>query len=184
VSAPDELGLPGGSDSTEVADLLAHPQLERFVSAMRGDGFADGEVLPYHQPGCFGCGPANTTGLGLEATVDGPDAVVASYTFADRFVGAPGVVHGGAVAALIDDLFGALVVRLLIPAVTAELRCRYLRPVHLDAVTDPRAWVVTDEGRDLTLAAELRQGGEVRVSADARFRRISLERIATRYERR
>jgi acyl-coenzyme A thioesterase PaaI-like protein len=172
--------LQGG---TEVVDLTQHPQLDRFVAAVRGEGFAAGEVLPYHQPGCYGCGPDNDAGLGLEVRAADGDAVAATYTFVERFGGGPGVAHGGAIAAAVDDLFGALVVRLLVPAVTAELSLDYRRAVHLGAPCELRAELVDRDERDLWFRATLEQDGSERVAARARFRCIELERLATRYER-
>ncbi len=62
-------------------------------------------VLPPHYPTCFGCGPEAQAGLHLEVQlVD--DEVVAEYVFGDLHSGAPGIAHGGTVAALVDDLLG------------------------------------------------------------------------------
>lgn len=165
-------------------DPRQHPQLDRFLAAMNGQGFVAGEELPIHHPGCFGCGPDNPSGLGLVAHAGGPDEVTATYTFADRFEGGPGVVHGGATAALIDDLYGRLLVRVLAAAVTTELVVEYLRPVRLEVPCELRAELVERGGRDdrdLRLRAELSQEGQLRAVSSSRFRVIGLERIARGY---
>jgi acyl-coenzyme A thioesterase PaaI-like protein len=164
-------------------DPRQHPQLDRFLAAMRGEGFAPGEELPYHQPNCYGCGPDNPTGFGLVAHAADGAAVEAVYRFDRRFEGGPGVVHGGATAALLDDLFGRLLVRILVLAVTVDLQVRYRRPVHLEDACDLRAELVDQSAKDLHLRAVLHQHGEQKVTATGHFRTIGLDRLATRYER-
>ena len=61
--------------------------------------------LPSHSPTCAGCGTENPAGLALkvDATEVGVRAV---HRFDHRQEGAPGITHGGLVAAAFDDLFG------------------------------------------------------------------------------
>ena len=86
--------------------------------------------LPSHSPTCAGCGKDNPAGLALEvdATEHGVSAV---HRFDDRQEGAPGITHGGLVAAAFDDLFGFLLYRVGELAVTRSLTVEYLRPVLL-----------------------------------------------------
>lgn len=163
-------------------DPRAHPQLDRFLAAMNGDGFAPGEQLPYHHPGCYGCGPENAAGLQLVAYAAEPEAVTAHHTFEQRFEGAPGVVHGGATAAVFDDLFGRLLVRVLVMAVTTELSVDYLRAVHVDEPCELRAELVDRTERDVLMRATLTQQSVTKAVATGRFRVMSLERLANRYE--
>lgn len=167
----------------EVVDPGQHPQLARFQAALAGDGFAAGEELPYHHPGCYGCGPENRTGLQLVAYAADPDAVTAEHVFPARFVGAPGVVHGGATAALLDDLFGRLLVRVLTLAVTTDLQVRYRRAVHTEVPCQLRAELIERDARDVRMRAELRQHDTVKVTATGRFRVIGFDQLANRYER-
>lgn len=51
---------------------------------------------------CFGCGPANPTGLGLAFEAVG-ETVEATFTPTDRLSGAPAFVHGGIVMTLLDE---------------------------------------------------------------------------------
>lgn len=164
-------------------DPRQHPQLDRFLAAMRGEGFAPGDELPYHQPNCYGCGPDNEAGLRLVARAAEPGAVEATYTFPRRYEGGPGVAHGGATAAVLDDLYGRLLVRILTLAVTVDLQVGYRRAVHLDEPCHLRAELVEHVGRDLTMRASLRQHDEVKVTSTGRFRTIGFDRLVTRYER-
>ena len=91
--------------------LRQHPDADRFLAAVRNGGWEVGDVLPSHGPGCYGCGADNPSGFRLVARADEGQAVVAELTFDDRHLGAPGLVHGGAIAGVIDDLYGMALVR-------------------------------------------------------------------------
>jgi acyl-coenzyme A thioesterase PaaI-like protein len=53
---------------------------------------------------CFVCGLANPFGLHLRFYETGPGEVTSEYTVPDHFQGYPGVVHGGIVAAMLDEV--------------------------------------------------------------------------------
>jgi acyl-coenzyme A thioesterase PaaI-like protein len=159
-----------------------HPEAHRFLEAWQNGGWQDGEALPSHQPGCYGCGDANPVGFGLTAVAAEGGGVRARYTFDDRFLGAPGLAHGGALAGLLDDVYGMVLVRELIPAVTRDLSVSYRRPIHLDEPCVLTGRLVERDGRDLHLEAAIEQHDEVKVTSTARFRVLDPERIANRYE--
>jgi acyl-coenzyme A thioesterase PaaI-like protein len=164
-------------------DLRDHPQIDRFLRAARGHGFERGDELPYHQPNCFGCGPDNDRGFGLTVVAAERGAVEATCCFEPHHEGGPGVAHGGAIAAVIDEVLGRVLVRELVVAVTAELSLEFLRAVHLDDPCRISARLTGHQGRDLTMAAVLEQHEVEKVTARARFREIDLERVTNRYER-
>ncbi len=136
----------------------------------------DDAVLPqYHLPWCFGCGPENEHGLGLEARIEG-DLVVADLEFAPRFQGGPGVVHGGGTAAFFDDLMGFVPVAHHIPAVTARLEMHYRRPIPLGMTVRGEAWLTEREGRKLWAEAIGKDAdGEVYVEARALYLAVGVE---------
>jgi len=55
---------------------------------------------------CFVCGLANPNGLQLRFYETGPGEVTADYTVPDQFQGYPGLVHGGIVTAMLDEVTG------------------------------------------------------------------------------
>jgi acyl-coenzyme A thioesterase PaaI-like protein len=55
---------------------------------------------------CFVCGRENPYGLKLEFYETAPGEVVVEYTVPEQFQGYPGVVHGGVVAAMLDEVTG------------------------------------------------------------------------------
>ena len=95
--------------------------------------------LPPHSPTCMGCGPDNPAGLQLEVFRSG-DEVYTDVTFDERHIGAPGLAHGGAVAAACDDLFGFTLWIALTPAVTRSLTVDYLAPSRCTGLFASPPW--------------------------------------------
>lgn len=160
--------------------LEQHPLADRFVAAAEAGGWQIGEQLPYHTTACFGCGPDNAAGLGLSARV-AEEGVEAQHVFDARQRGAPGLAHGGAISGIFDDLFGMVLLRDMIVAVTVDLRVRYRRAVHLDEPCRLTARVIDAGEREIELIGELVQHDEVKVTGEATFRRIASERLTNRY---
>jgi uncharacterized protein (TIGR00369 family) len=82
---------------------------------------------------CFVCGLENTAGLQLKFYNTNPGEVTVEYTVPDHFQGYPGVVHGGIVAALLDEVTGRAHMhtdtqRLMY---TAKLEIRYRKNVPI-----------------------------------------------------
>jgi len=55
---------------------------------------------------CFVCGVENLNGLHLKFYEENPGEVTVEYTVPEQFQGYPGVVHGGIVAAMLDEVAG------------------------------------------------------------------------------
>ena len=55
---------------------------------------------------CFVCGLENNFGLKLRFSETGPGEVTAEYTVPEQYQGYPGVVHGGIVTAMLDEVTG------------------------------------------------------------------------------
>lgn len=139
----------------------------------------DDGSIPAHSPNCFGCGPENESGIGLRMRAVG-GRVVADLVFDRRHEGAPGLVHGGAVAAALDDLFGGVLVTLAAPAVTANLSVDYRAPVPLGRPLQLSAWCVATSGRKLELAATMTLEDQLVAEAEALFIRVDLSHFEAR----
>jgi len=63
------------------------------------------ELQPNSQH-CFVCGLSNPFGLHLRFFTTGPGQVTADITLPEMYQGYPGVVHGGIVAAMLDEAAG------------------------------------------------------------------------------
>ena len=80
---------------------------------------------------CFVCGVENPFGLQLKFYEEEPGRVTAEIVVPDHFQGYPGVVHGGIIAAMLDEVSGRTMLRGNPPRwmVTAKLDIRYRKPV-------------------------------------------------------
>lgn len=61
----------------------------------------------YKQPNsemCFVCGRSNPVGLYMHFQDDGDSEVLSEYTVPAHYQGYPGVVHGGVLAAMLDEV--------------------------------------------------------------------------------
>ncbi len=144
--------------------------LDAGWSAGDGWGFVpdDDGFYPAHRDCCFGCGPANHIGLGLRIRDGAAGDLVCDYSFDDRFAGGPGVAHGGAVAAVLDDVIGAVSLAHGVPRVTARIEVDYRSPIARGQDVTIRARLVAVAGRKATVAGEMRDArGRILAEATA-----------------
>jgi acyl-coenzyme A thioesterase PaaI-like protein len=80
---------------------------------------------------CFVCGRENAYGLKLTFYETAPGEVIVNYTVPEHFQGYPGVVHGGIVAAMLDEVTGRVHMGSDPPRFmfTAKLNIRYRKNV-------------------------------------------------------
>lgn len=139
---------------------------------------AEADVLPPHHPQCLGCGPGNPHGHHLQARRDG-ERVVSEHVFDARHVGAPGIAHGGAVATVIDDLFGFVLYLVGEPAVTRHLEIDYHAPVLLRRRYALEARLERRDGRKLFVRASgTDDAGRTAFTAQAVFIVVPLQHFA------
>ena len=55
---------------------------------------------------CFVCGRKNPIGLYMHFFDNGDDEVFSDYTVQERYQGYPGIVHGGVLASMLDEVVG------------------------------------------------------------------------------
>ena len=128
------------------------------------------ELSLYEDLGCFGCSPTNPVGLRLRFWRRN-DGVYTRYRIPERYHGAPGVAHGGIVAAILDELscVTALAIRECY-VVTGEISVRYSRPCPIDVDLDISARITEQEHpRYLVIEAEVRQGDVLLARSTGRF---------------
>jgi acyl-coenzyme A thioesterase PaaI-like protein len=117
-------------------------------------------IGPHHDPACWGCGD-NPTGLHLpQPAAEGLTEYEAYLQFDERHQGGPGIVHGGLVAAALDEAVGLLATWYAFPAVTARIFVRYRRPVPINTELLVRARLDDARGRRLHVSATLGDGDE------------------------
>ena len=105
---------------------------------------------------CFGCGPANPQGLHLHFTLDPlTDSVTAPVQLSEIHQGAPGYIHGGLIATLLDEAMSKLNRPLGLIAMTRHIEVDYLRPAPIHQPLTLSGRHLRRDGRKLFHAAEL-----------------------------
>jgi acyl-coenzyme A thioesterase PaaI-like protein len=134
-----------------------------------------GVIPPHHDPACWGCGTA-PAGIRLPCpAAEGLPEYEAWFAFDERHQGGPGLVHGGLVAAALDEASGLLATWYRFPTVTARIFVRYRRPVHINTELLVQAELASERGRRLRVAARIGDGDEVLAEARAAFLHVPLE---------
>lgn len=126
---------------------------------------------------CFGCSPRNPIGLALELRRLPGGEISAETTFSEDYASYPGIVHGGLVSTVVDEVMGdMLALRYGMLAFSVSLRTRMLLPLRVGEpyVTTARM-AGSGPGVIRTEADITSQDGEVHVMANAAFQPIRSE---------
>jgi uncharacterized protein (TIGR00369 family) len=118
-------------------------------------------IQPVKQPNskdCFVCGVENTNGLRMKFYEYGQGEVKAMYSVPEQFQSYPGVVHGGIIAAMLDEVASraAMTGEPTRFRYTAKLEIRYRKPVPLGKSLYMHGWVVDDRGSRAVARGEMR----------------------------
>ncbi len=113
---------------------------------------------------CFGCGPANPSGLHLEFQLATDLSVVCLAQVNDHFEGHPGYLHGGVIATLLDEAMSKSVRARNALAMTRELKVEYLRPVPSCAPIRIEGRIVKHEGRKFWAEAAILDEHRIRLA--------------------
>jgi len=128
----------------------------------------DGHLFGEGQP-CFGCGPDHPIGFRLRFTVEG-DEVVTRFTPSERYQGPPGILHGGLVMTLGDELAAWTLVGLEHRfGFTTRAEMRLARAARVGLEIEGRGRIVKSSRRLVDLAVTLRQEGAVAAEGSFRF---------------
>jgi acyl-coenzyme A thioesterase PaaI-like protein len=107
---------------------------------------------------CFVCGVENHRGLQLSFYHDESGTVYAEVTVPDQFQGYPGTVHGGIVAAMLDEVAtrAAMVEDPNNFKVTARMTLRYRKKVPTGEPLQMIGWIERQSSRASKATAEIR----------------------------
>ena len=122
-----------------------------------------------HHDLCFGCGVGNLFGLHLEA--EHADGELRGRFFVKQdLMGPPGHLHGGLVAAALDEVMALLVLTEFGPFPTARLETDLRAPVPVGVFVEAVARVNERDGRKIRCESELRdEAGVVLATGSAVF---------------
>lgn len=126
---------PPGAGSSESRESRS-ARASRFGMAQLMDGSMFGAGQP-----CFGCGPDHPNGFRLKFAEEG-DEVVTRFVPGDDRQGPPGVMHGGLVLTLADELAAwTVIVKQGKFGFTARVNAKLLRPTRIQQEVVGRAKV-------------------------------------------
>jgi acyl-coenzyme A thioesterase PaaI-like protein len=118
---------------------------------------------------CYACGLENSRGFALRFYQNQENEVRCRVTLPSEYQGYPGIVHGGVVATIMDEVLGraGMTGEDYEFMVTANLEIKYRKPVPTDEPLEFRGWVTgIRKGLKFT-AGELRlPSGEIAVKAE------------------
>lgn len=131
---------------------------------------------------CFVCGRANPIGLHARFYADDGGNVYAEYTPRAEHQGYPGVMHGGLITALLDELIGRTAIAHNLWCMTVQLTVRFKKPVPLGAPLQLKGELIKKTHRVLEGRGEIRlPDGTLAVEAVGTYVKIPDEQIA-RYQ--
>ena len=126
------------------------------------------------QHNCFGCGAHNRIGMRLRFFLEPEEGVVSTLSLPRRFQGPHGFVHGGVIAAILDEAMSKAIHAgahgHTIMALTRHMETEYLRPTPLGATLTLRGRQDRVEGRKHFCSATVTDAeGQVLASGKALF---------------
>lgn len=132
-----------------------------------------GKRLPSYS-GCFGCGIDNPIGVALKLEWDN-GKVTAPFIPKGEYSGFEGVIHGGIVCTLLDEvMWWAIAAQDKKCTVTAEMKIKFHRPVTSRDTYRVEGWVKEHPKGRIYIAAGRVVNGEEEICADAEARFITL----------
>lgn len=184
----DELGEIRDLADRLVDDLVERPRsprptdylARRYTDPRPPDG---AEVIAFSDRPLSG--PANPMGSEVDMRRHG-EGVRARVVFGAAFESAPERAHGGAIASMVDDAMGYLMVVIGVAAYTARLEIDYRGGVPVDAPVWFEAHEVERDGRKLHVELTVREGdesgpapdGDVLIAARGLFVVIPADRLS------
>jgi acyl-coenzyme A thioesterase PaaI-like protein len=118
---------------------------------------------------CFVCGRDNPNGLHMHFFAASDGSVHAEYVPRETDQGYPGVVHGGLLTCMLDELIGRTAIASDLWCMTAKIQVRFRKPVPVGAPLKLKGEITKSDGRVL-------QGrGEIRLADDT----LAVEAVGT-----
>jgi uncharacterized protein (TIGR00369 family) len=128
----------------------------------------DGSLFGPEQP-CFGCAPDHPIGFRLAFERE-DDGVRTHFMPTDRYQGPPGVMHGGLVMALADEIGAwSVIAKTGKFGFTVSIEAKIKKPIRVGTEAIGRGRVVRDARRVVTSAVTIEQAGELMFEAELRF---------------
>ncbi len=135
----------------------------------------------WHKPDCFGCGPLNPHGLHADFRFHEETGEVRfSYTSRSHQEGAPGYVHGGVLASLLDEAQGVLCFHVGHAVMTDELSMKYHVATPLNSSFHVRCWLTAVRRKRLYTRATIQNDEGVTLVSSRAVWYVLSERLMRR----
>ncbi len=124
---------------------------------------------------CFGCGALNPIGLHLTFyRMPGDDSVWARWMPTAEYEGYGGMIHGGIISTLMDEILAWSLYARDTWAVTAKLNVTFRKPLEVGKPVRLIGTVVRDRGRIIELHGEIHDeaDGSLLAESEATFMRV------------
>ncbi|UCH80730.1 MAG: PaaI family thioesterase [Nitrospiraceae bacterium] len=121
---------------------------------------------------CFVCGPENPMGLKLDFAFDGK-TIKTEFVPQKEHQGYMNIVHGGMVAALLDEVMVKVAIEMGKPAVTAQMDIRLKKAVSTGTKIIISAEITHETRKTLEAYAKAKVNDEI--VADARGKLVKIE---------
>ena len=105
---------------------------------------------------CFACGSENPHGLRLAFRMVGDDEIESEFVPSRQFQGFRGILHGGIMALLLDEVMVNLAWKKGLQAVSVELNVRLKKAVRTGQKVILRGRITAEEKRVVRTGAEAR----------------------------
>ena len=160
----------------EKADVLRTPKREERTAAP-SSSMVPGMDTFYDRGPIAGRSNPISPPASLEIDVDAR-RVVGEVEFGKAFEGAPGCVHGGFVAAVLDEALGMACIFAGGPAMTAELTTRYLSHTPIEVPLKIEAKLDSVDGKKVRTSGRVTSDGVTVVESTGLFIAVGSEKFA------
>ena len=177
--------LPGTAapeEARRAIEPLIREAAARFAAAGRAESGGAGRPLypgmeHFHDTGPL-VGLSNAVAPPLELWIDVEARVVRGRgRFGTAYEGAPGILHGGFLAAAFDEILGMATVFSGAPGMTRELSVRYLGPTRIDVELEFVGRFERAEGRSIFVSSECLASGVRTAEASGVFTSVGEEKF-------
>lgn len=124
---------------------------------------------------CFACGPDNPISLKLQFREEG-DRYCSDFVGGQEHQSYDGIMHGGIISTLLDEIMGGYMYAKGYRAVTAKLEVRYRKPTPIGEHLNIEGWIVGNRGTMYDLASKITlDDGTVTAEGKAKIALIEVE---------
>lgn len=119
---------------------------------------------------CFVCGKDNPDSIGLEFEVRDDGVIVSHFSLGRKHEGYPNILHGGILAAILDDCMGNAIFKKGLLNYTVEMCLKYLKHCLVNEELEARGYIVRMNHKVVETEGEIvNSQGEVKVKATGKY---------------